>query len=165
VALAFFASSALAGHALGHPDPLVNECTVSGGETCSLTVDKLQDEVDANETAIGDWTVGTERDTNATPLTTAIENEERDRQDADTALGDRITNEAAASQARDDALGKRIDKNSEAIEDAIALSAAIPDSWLSDSENFALALGGGFTDGSSAFGGIGMSDISAHGTN
>ena len=138
---------------------------------------------------IGDWTDGTDNATNATPLTTAIENEERDRKAADTALGGRIdtetterkaadaaeaatreaadtalgariTNEAAASRARDDALGKRIDQNSEAIEDAIALSAAIPDSWLSDSENFALALGGGFTDGSSAFGGIGTFRIS-----
>ncbi len=79
---------------------------------------------------------------------------------------DIITNDLA-SRARDDALGKRIDENSEAIDDAIALSAAIPDSWLSDSENFAIAVGGGFTDGSSAIGGIGTfrinKNLSAYG--
>jgi hypothetical protein len=89
------------------------------------------------------------------------------REAADTALGARITNEAAASRARDDALSDRIDENSEAIEDAIALSAAIPDSWLSDSENFAIAVGGGFTDGSSAIGAIGTfrinKNLSAYG--
>jgi hypothetical protein len=98
---------------------------------------------------IGIWTPDTDRAENNTSVKTAIENEEEARINADNALG------------------RRIDKNSEAIEDAIALSAAIPDSWLSDSENFALALGGGFTDGSSAFGGIGTfrinKNLSAYG--
>ena len=66
-----------------------------------------------------------------------------------------------ASVARDTALGRRInnnssriDDNSDAIEDAIALAAAMPDSWLSDKETFALAVGGGFSEGASAFGAI-----------
>ena len=135
----------------GQDQALANEATIR------READKvLQDNIDAEAKTRADAD---------DVLQDNIDAEADTREAADTALGGRITNEAAASRARDDALGKRIDKNSEAIEDAIALSAAIPDSWLSDSENFALALGGGFTDGSSAFGGIGMSDISAHGTN
>ena len=73
----------------------------------------------------------------------------------DDALDGRVDTERIASIGRDNALGSRIDENAEAIEDAIALSVAIPDSRLSPGKNFSLALGGGFTDGSSAIGGIG----------
>lgn len=102
-----------------------------------------------------------------------IDTEETARTSADDALGTRIDTERTASISRDNALGVRIDdetlarinadeglssrikENEEAIEDAIALSVAIPDSYLSPGKNFSLALGGGFTDGSAAFGGIG----------
>lgn len=72
-----------------------------------------------------------------------------------------IAHERTASVSRDNALGGRIDNNSsridenkEAIEDAIALAAAMPDSWLSDRETFAISVGGGFTEGAAAFGAI-----------
>ena len=59
------------------------------------------------------------------------------------------------NSSRIDQNSSRIDENSQAIKDAISLSVAIPDSYLSPGKKFSLALGGGFTDGSEAFGGIG----------
>ena len=129
-------------------------------DDAEATARKAADAAEAATREAADTALGGRIDTETTERKAADAAEATAREAADTALGARITNEAAASRARDDALGKRIDENSEAIEDAIALSAAIPDSWLSDSENFALALGGGFTDGSSAFGGIGTFRIS-----
>lgn len=127
-------------------------------------VDSGQDgEIGKNRTAIGEWNAQNPE----TPDRETVRREiEKNDVDIETNARDIITNDLA-SRARDEALGRRIDKNSEAIEDAIALSAAIPDSWLSDSENFAISLGGGFTDGSSAFGGIGTfrinKNLSAYG--
>jgi hypothetical protein len=85
--------------------------------------------------------------------------------DAGTLDDDSVTRAKLSPGVRDEL--DQIGKNTEAIEDNIALSAAIPDSWLSDSENFAISLGGGFTDGSSAIGAIGTfrinKNLSAYG--
>ena len=182
LALAFFANTATA--ADGCVDDDGSPCTL----TLDFSTDQLNaaignekaareqaDETETTERRAADETEKAAREaadetekaareqadeTETTERKAADETEKAAREAADNDLGDRITNEAAASRARDDALGKRIDKNSEAIEDAIALSAAIPDSWLSDSESFAIAVGGGFTDGSTAFGGIGTFRLS-----
>lgn len=78
-----------------------------------------------------------------------------------------IQTNAFASVARDEALGQRIDRNSKAIKNAIALSVAIPDSYLSPDANFSFAMGGGFTNGAHAFGAIGTlrfsDNVSAYG--
>ena len=109
-----------------------------------------------NKDAIGEWDPG-----NPETATRESVRKEIEKNDAD------IAKNRTDFEAADRALSRRIDKNSEAIEDAIALSAAIPDSWLSDSENFAIAVGGGFTDGSTAIGAIGTfrinKNLSAYG--